>query len=137
MAVLGDACHPTPPYQAQGAALAVEDGATLGTLLGLCQKAANGPDLPSVLKLYEEIRKRRTALQLRGAIECRDLFHLWETDDVERRNKLLQTLTWDEAQVDFPWLWGNMSYQRELQDFDAIASSVKAYEDRFGTSDKS
>jgi salicylate hydroxylase len=30
VALLSDACHPTLPYQAQGATMAVEDGATLG-----------------------------------------------------------------------------------------------------------
>ncbi|KAK5025884.1 hypothetical protein LTR13_010348 [Exophiala sideris] len=33
VALLGDACHPTLPYQGQGAAMAVEDGASLGRLL--------------------------------------------------------------------------------------------------------
>jgi salicylate hydroxylase len=34
VALLGDACHPTLPYQVQGAAMAVEDGLALGVLLG-------------------------------------------------------------------------------------------------------
>ncbi|KIV86034.1 hypothetical protein PV11_01675 [Exophiala sideris] len=33
VALLRDACHPTLPYQGQGAAMAVEDGASLGRLL--------------------------------------------------------------------------------------------------------
>src|ERR1700748_76062 len=43
--LLGDACHPTLPYQAQGAAMAVEDGAVLGRLLGLLN--AEGRDAAS------------------------------------------------------------------------------------------
>lgn len=130
---LGDACHPTPPYQAQGAAMAVEDGAALGTLLGLRQRSSNPPGLPSVLRLYEEMRKKRTALQLKGALENRDLYHLYEERDVKSRNSLLETLTWDATQQDFPWLWGNMRYQMELHKFDAIESSEKAFKDRFET----
>jgi len=33
-AILGDACHPTLPYQAQGAAMAIEDGVLIRYLLG-------------------------------------------------------------------------------------------------------
>src|SRR4051794_33605696 len=41
--LLGDACHPTLPYQAQGAAMAVEDGAVLGHLLGISTRASHQP----------------------------------------------------------------------------------------------
>ena len=34
VAVMGDACHSSLPYQGQGAAMALEDGAVLGVLLG-------------------------------------------------------------------------------------------------------
>ncbi|TQW01407.1 salicylate hydroxylase [Cordyceps javanica] len=58
--VLGDACHPTLPYQAQGAAMAVEDGAVLGRLLGLLKTSTKDAStlqerIPGVLKLYEEL----------------------------------------------------------------------------------
>ncbi|KAH9225491.1 hypothetical protein K456DRAFT_1755397 [Colletotrichum gloeosporioides 23] len=62
VALLRDARHPTLPYQAQGAAMASEDGAVLGKLLGLLHKSKL-PDtqyIPDVLKLYESLRKSRT-----------------------------------------------------------------------------
>lgn len=74
--LLGDSCHPSLPYQAQGAAMAVEDGAVLGTLLTKLHKSElpNSDDehIPTMLKLYETLRKSRTTLQVQGAIKNRE-----------------------------------------------------------------
>lgn len=35
--LLGDSCHPMLPYRAQGAAMAIEDGAVLGALFARLQ----------------------------------------------------------------------------------------------------
>jgi salicylate hydroxylase len=56
--LLGDACHPMYPFMAQGAAQAIEDGATLAALL------AGGGDPVAILRRYEQIRLPRvTRLQ--------------------------------------------------------------------------
>ena len=43
--LLGDACHPMLPFMAQGAAQAIEDGATLAACL-----AARADDVPAALR---------------------------------------------------------------------------------------
>ena len=53
--LLGDACHPLLPFLAQGAAQAIEDGATLAGVLG------KGGDVPQALCRYEDLRLPRTA----------------------------------------------------------------------------
>jgi salicylate hydroxylase len=53
--LLGDACHPMLPFLAQGAAQAIEDGATLATVL------RKGSDPVAALQRYEELRLPRTA----------------------------------------------------------------------------
>ncbi|KAL5334095.1 hypothetical protein BJX70DRAFT_391650 [Aspergillus crustosus] len=91
VALLGDACHPTLPYQAQGAAMAVEDGFALGKLLGLLNthvEVPPSPDnspltpqqtpehhIPAILALYERIRKARTTRSVQNAIMIRKVFH--------------------------------------------------------------
>jgi salicylate hydroxylase len=58
--LLGDACHPMYPFMGQGAAQAIEDGATLAA----CLVAAEGGDPAEALKRYEELRLPRvTRLQ--------------------------------------------------------------------------
>jgi salicylate hydroxylase len=68
--LLGDAAHPTLPYLAQGAAMAVEDGAVLTRAL---QAAGSIPD---ALKLYQRNRIDRTARIVEQSTFNRQLFHL-------------------------------------------------------------
>jgi salicylate hydroxylase len=68
--LLGDAAHPTLPYLAQGAAMAVEDGAVLTRALGAVGS------IPDALKLYERNRVDRTARIVEQSTFNRGLFHL-------------------------------------------------------------
>lgn len=54
--LLGDACHPMLPFLAQGAAQAIEDGATLAGVL-----AGASDDIAGALRRYEALRLPRTA----------------------------------------------------------------------------
>ena len=56
--LLGDACHPVLPFGFSGASMAIEDGATLATLL---PSNIRVEDVPHRLKLYEEIRRPRVS----------------------------------------------------------------------------
>ena len=56
MTMLGDAAHPALPFIAQGAAMAIEDAATLAQCL-----SAHGVDPVQALRLYEGVRRRRVA----------------------------------------------------------------------------
>jgi salicylate hydroxylase len=57
--LLGDACHPMYPFMGQGAAQAIEDGATLAACL-----AAGSEDPAAALRRYEQLRLPRvTRLQ--------------------------------------------------------------------------
>ncbi|KAJ5369081.1 uncharacterized protein N7496_008841 [Penicillium cataractarum] len=55
-ALLGDAAHPFLPFMAQGGAMAIEDGASIGALFPLGTSRA---DIPSRLQMYEQCRKDR------------------------------------------------------------------------------
>ncbi|PSK46164.1 ubiquinone biosynthesis monooxygenase COQ6 [Elsinoe australis] len=121
--LLGDSCHPTPPYQAQGSAMAMEDGACLGTLLGLYQKSGNGMALRELLHLYCDIRKDRTALQSRGMKSNAKLFQIKTEDDREEREQMLSQLKWDKNSRSEKWTWGDMVYQTELNAYDTVRDS--------------
>ncbi|KID97259.1 Monooxygenase, FAD-binding protein, partial [Metarhizium majus ARSEF 297] len=65
--MIGDAIHPTLPHLGQGAAMCLEDGLILGTLLGgfadhpiLGQPHALSAIIPRVLRSFEEMRRGRT-----------------------------------------------------------------------------
>lgn len=70
VSLLGDACHPTLPFMAQGAAMAIEDAAVLAGCL------ENGQEIATSLRRYEELRRQRTARIQSGSRRNATVFHL-------------------------------------------------------------
>lgn len=68
--LLGDACHATLPFMAQGAAMAIEDGAVLAGCL------ASDDKIEQALLRYEALRLPRTAAIQRGSRRNARVFHL-------------------------------------------------------------
>jgi len=66
--VMGDAAHPTLPFLAQGANMAVEDA----MILARCLDAF---DVPTALQRYEQARVDRTARIVRGSSDNTKRFH--------------------------------------------------------------
>jgi salicylate hydroxylase len=83
--LLGDAAHPTLPYLAQGAVMAIEDGAVLTRAL------AAAPAIPNALQLYQRNRIDRTARIVLQSSANRELFHLRTVEKIRaafaRRNE--------------------------------------------------
>jgi len=67
--LLGDACHPMPPFQAQGAAMAIEDA----IVLAKCVQAQGIS--ATALGTYEKLRKPRTSRVLASARANMGVFH--------------------------------------------------------------
>ena len=74
--ILGDAAHATLPYLAQGAAMAIEDGAVLSRALRQVDS------LPDALELYQRNRVERTARVVETSDANRKLFHLDSVDEI-------------------------------------------------------
>ena len=81
VALLGDAVHPTLPYMAQGAAMAIEDAAVLSRVLSL--------DLPlaDALKIYEKHRAPRAARVVHESSEMADLYHISDAQEMKQAFK--------------------------------------------------
>ena len=79
--LLGDACHPMLPYMAQGAAQAIEDGATLARCL-----AEEPVDTEAALRRYETIRLPRTSRVQAMARRNATVFHLPDGPEQQERD---------------------------------------------------
>src|SRR5437764_312099 len=75
----GDAAHPTLPYLAQGAAMAIEDGAVLTRTLGMTDSVAEA------LQIYQRNRVDRTAKIVLQSSANRELFHLRSEAEIRAR----------------------------------------------------
>ena len=84
VALLGDACHPTLPYLAQGANMAIEDGAVLGNCLG---RVHAKEEIGEALRIYEALRKPRTTWVVNASTANRDVFHMMDGPRQQERDK--------------------------------------------------
>ena len=96
--LLGDAAHAMEPFQAQGAAQAVEDAVVLAACL-----ADAGPDgVPTALTRYERARMRRAEELQASSSGAADTLYLPDGDEQQARDAryrtLLQTLPWGHRQ---------------------------------------
>jgi salicylate hydroxylase len=102
--MLGDAVHATLPYPAQGAAMAIEDGAVLTRALKLGGNAADA------LQLYERNRIERTSRIVTGSGANRTLYHM--RDQEKLRHAFANR---DEGKARSEWLYSYNPLTVELK----------------------
>jgi salicylate hydroxylase len=101
--LLGDACHAMLPFMAQGAAQAIEDGATPAA----CLSNIDTRHVPQALNRYERLRRPR-ATRVQGLSEDnKRRFHLPDGPaQLERDAEMARgTTDWSLNAVD--WLYGH------------------------------
>jgi salicylate hydroxylase len=101
VALLGDAAHPMRPYLAQGAGMAIEDAAELGSALAQAQDQA--VEVPALLQRYAQNRWPRNARVQSRSLRNGQIFHAsgplrWA------RDASLRLLGYKA--LDLPWLYG-------------------------------
>jgi salicylate hydroxylase len=99
--LLGDACHAMVPFMAQGAAQAMEDGATLAS----CLAASGRRDIPAALQRYQAIRLPRTSRVQAASMENKTRFHLADGPAQEQRDRLMATGSTDWSTSAISWVY--------------------------------
>ncbi|KAK7455004.1 hypothetical protein CaCOL14_006066 [Colletotrichum acutatum] len=131
--LLGDSCHPSLPYQAQGAAMAVEDGAVIGKLLGLLKDSSGADDMaaqiPEILKLYETLRKDRTTVNVRGATSNRKWYHVRDGPEQEARDAEMTGAPLRDGLSPTGWRLMDEDYRMELMGRDSVAEAMEAFKE--------
>lgn len=99
--LLGDAAHPTLPFLAQGAAMAIEDGFVLGRCLA---KYADAPE--AALRAFETARIGRTSKIVQGSADNAKRFHNPALSGVEGAAAYVEQ-EWTAAKVQerYDWLF--------------------------------
>ncbi|MFN0004400.1 MAG: FAD-dependent monooxygenase [Burkholderiaceae bacterium] len=76
--LLGDSAHPTLPYMASGAAMAIEDAAVIARCLEHCS------NVPDALQLFQRNRIERTSKIVVGSTESRGLYRIEDVGAMKR-----------------------------------------------------
>jgi len=105
--LLGDACHAMLPFMAQGAAQAIEDGATLAT----CLAKAGQDGIVEALSRYERSRLPRTARVQALAFGNKARFHLADGPTQVARDSELANGAAHYSLQDAAWLYGHDAAQ--------------------------
>lgn len=98
--LLGDACHTTLPFLAQGAVHSIEDAVVLTRCL------QGEPDVPTALRQYEAARIERTSKMVRGATANTGRFHSEELrTDEGARTYLEKEMSANPIAERYDWLY--------------------------------
>lgn len=101
--LLGDACHAMLPFMAQGAAQAIEDGATLSA----CLNNSESRHVPEALRRYERLRLPRTSRVQSLSEENKRRFHLPDGPAQVARDAEMARGTTDWSVSAVAWLYGH------------------------------
>ncbi len=115
--------------------MAVEDGAVLGLLFSRLQNCGLSPiaeeraaQLRDLLHLYESLRKKRTEVNVAGAVDTRHYYHLPDGEEQVKRDKELAGLSALNWQGPCSFNWGDAAYQKSLLGFDVLADANKNFD---------
>jgi salicylate hydroxylase len=98
--LLGDACHAMLPFMAQGAAQAIEDGATLAACL-----AEAGSDIPGALRRYQRLRIPRTSRLQAMSADNKARFHLPDGPEQQERDARMAAGATDWSFEAMAWIY--------------------------------
>ncbi|KAL6244664.1 hypothetical protein RBB50_008192 [Rhinocladiella similis] len=122
--LLGDACHATLPYLAQGAAQAVEDAAVLARLF---EKIEHKYQLADLLTIYEAVRKPRASYVVKKSSETgQTIYHLHDGPRQKERDRQLLTGQ-KEPYEGYQNRWRDPVFQKFLFSYDAFEEAENAW----------
>ncbi|MCJ1269938.1 hypothetical protein MMC22_009831 [Lobaria immixta] len=122
--MIGDSCHPTLPYLAQGANSSFEDAAVLGGVLSHVTRASQ---IPSATELYESIRQERTRKLHSVTFKVGEMNHMPDGPEQEERDQYLAGIfepddglhgSWKFLKMG-EWIWGYDAYEEVKKAFAA------------------
>ncbi len=129
VALVGDACHPTLPHLAQGAAQAIEDAAVLGVVLSRIP-GGSPESINKALRVYELVRKERAETLVEMAAQSGKDLVLGEGAAKEERDRI-----YAEAKKGgggpVPDKWADADVQRRTYGHDCMKVAEDMFQESF------
>lgn len=125
IALVGDACHPTLPHLAQGAAQAIEDAAVLGEILS--RMPDQSPEtINKTFRVYQSLRKERAETLVELAAASGRALHLGDGAAKEERDKQFAALK-DKKGGAVPDKWADADVQKKIYGHDCMQIAADEY----------
>ena len=129
VALLGDACHPTLPHLAQGAAQAIEDGAVLSVVLS--ELPDTSPEsINKALLVYENVRKNHAETIVELAAASGRALHLGDGGAKEERDRQFAALK-EKKNGTVPDKWADADVQKLIYGHDCMQVARDGFEELF------
>lgn len=116
--------------------MAVEDGVAIGILLTKLQNANKGTDMSnksaqisSLFRLYQDLRKTRTEVNVAGAVHTRHYYHMADGEEQRKRDHELAQMPSRNWQGPCSFNWADAEYQHSLLGFDVIMDTEKRFDE--------
>ncbi|KAK5942932.1 hypothetical protein PMZ80_003937 [Knufia obscura] len=129
-ALVGDACHPTLPHLAAGAAQAIEDAAVLGVVLARMPDATP-TNINKALRIYEMVRKERAEILVALAASSGKGLHLGSGAAKEERDQAFAALKASGGKGHVPDRWADAEIQKMHYGFDCVKVAEEVFEKEF------
>ena len=130
-ALVGDACHPTLPHLAQGAAQAIEDAAVLAVVLGRLPDASP-QSINKALRVYETVRKERAETLVELAAASARGLHLGDDDAAAKKKRDAEFAALKGGKGPVPDKWADAEVQKMIYTFDCDKEAIAAFDEAFG-----
>jgi salicylate hydroxylase len=133
-ALVGDACHPTLPHLAQGAAQAIEDAAVLGVVLARLPDTSP-ENINKALRVYETVRKDRAETLVELAAASARGLHLGDDNEEAKKKRDAEFAALKSGKGPVPDKWADAEVQKMVYSFDCDKEAIAAFEKAFGESE--
>ena len=130
LALVGDACHPTLPHMAQGAAQAIEDAAVVAVALSQVPNP-NPESINKALRVYEKIRKERAEMLVELAAASARQLHLGSGKAKEERDKQFAELRAKGGKASVPDKWADADVQKIVYGVDCVKMARDEFDNIF------
>ena len=129
VALVGDACHPTLPHLAQGAAQAIEDAAVLGVVLEKLPDTS-AESINKALRVYEQLRKERAETLVELAAASGRSMHLGDGEAKKQRDEQFKALNEGKGGP-VPDRWADAEVQKMIYGTDVVKVAEQDFEKMF------
>lgn len=126
LVILGDAAHAMVPYMSQGAAMAVEDGAALASVLS---QITSPKEIPFALRLFEKERVKRSSMMQEASMVNSMIWHFGDGPLQEARDAAMRPEVEGRHFLSSPNQWSDPVTQSWAYGYDAEAVMEEAWDE--------